>query len=131
MGRPKAIRAIDLYSGVGGWSAGLRMAGISVVASYERSEHANITNARNNGHATHTVDLRALDLNTLPKDIDVVVGSPPCTQFSMSNRGGNGDISDGLKDIKVFLEVVDRLKPRFWAMENVPRVSNILARGHR
>jgi DNA (cytosine-5)-methyltransferase 1 len=29
------VRAIDLYSGVGGWSLGLRLAGVEVVASYE------------------------------------------------------------------------------------------------
>jgi hypothetical protein len=29
------MRAIDLYSGIGGWALGLRLAGIEVVASYE------------------------------------------------------------------------------------------------
>jgi DNA (cytosine-5)-methyltransferase 1 len=58
--------------------------------------------------------------------VDVVVGSPPCTQFSFSNRGGTGDIADGLVDIEKFLEIVAFLKPRFWAMENVPRVKDIL-----
>lgn len=51
---------------------------------------------------------------------------PPCTQFSYANRGGSGDIIDGLKDIAKFLEVVAYLKPRFWAMENVPRVAKVI-----
>lgn len=38
-----ALRAIDLYSGVGGWSLGMRLAGINVVASYERWGPANET----------------------------------------------------------------------------------------
>ena len=127
MGRPTSkLRAIDLYSGIGGWSLGLAMAGLEVVASYEWWAVANNTNQKNNGHKTTEVDIRALDLASLPKDIDVVVGSPPCTQFSFANRGGSGDISDGLKDIAKFLEVVDFVKPRFWAMENVPRVAGIL-----
>lgn len=120
------MRAIDLYSGVGGWSLGLRLAGIEVVASYEICELANVTNLRNNRHQTNTVDIRQLKLEDLPKKIDVVVGSPPCTQFSFSNRGGNGDLSDGLKDIIKFLTIVDFLKPKFWAMENVPRVAKII-----
>ncbi|MGY4476963.1 DNA cytosine methyltransferase [Bradyrhizobium sp. USDA 3364] len=126
MGRPKALRAIDLYSGVGGWSLGLKMSGIKVVASYERSALANLTNRKNNRHRTHTVNLREFDFASLPKDVDVVVGSPPCIEFSFANRGGNGDISDGLRDITLFFEVVSHLKPRFWAMENVPRVSQII-----
>lgn len=120
------LRAVDLYSGVGGWALGLRLAGIEVVASYERCGIANETNFKNNRHQAQTVDIRRLSLDDLPKDIDIVVGSPPCTQFSLSNRGGSGDIADGLKDIIRFLTIVDHLKPKFWAMENVPRVANIL-----
>ena len=47
-------------------------------------------------------------------------------QICHSNRGGSGDIADGLKDMAAFLEVVRVIKPKFWAMENVPRVKNIL-----
>lgn len=128
MGKGKAerLRAVDLYSGVGGWALGLRLAGIEVVASLERWGMANETNFKNNQHQAQTVDIRRLGLADLPFDIDIVVGSPPCTQFSYSNRGGNGDIEDGLEDIKKFLTVIDHLKPRFWAMENVPRVAMIL-----
>jgi DNA (cytosine-5)-methyltransferase 1 len=119
-------RAIDLYSGVGGWSLGLRLAGIDVIASYEHWGPANETNFKNNLHQAQTVDIRRLALDELPSDIDIVVGSPPCTQFSFSNRGGSGDLDDGLVDIICFLTIVDHLKPRVWAMENVPRVAPIL-----
>ncbi|WP_076097975.1 DNA cytosine methyltransferase [Chromobacterium subtsugae] len=124
--KTKNLRAIDLYSGVGGWALGLRLAGIEIVASYERRGVANETNFKNNRHQAQTVDIRRLDLNELPKNIDIVVGSPPCTQFSFSNRGGNGDIEDGLQDIIKFLEIVDHVKPKMWAMENVPRVAKII-----
>lgn len=122
----KKLRAIDLYSGVGGWALGLRLAGIDVVASYERWGMANETNFKNNLHQAQTVDIRRLSLIDLPSDIDIVVGSPPCTQFSFANRGGNGDIEDGLEDIIKFLSIVDYLKPKLWVMENVPRVAKIL-----
>lgn len=123
-----ALRAIDLYSGVGGWSLGLRLAGIEVVSSYEWWGPANETNFKNNLHQAQTVDIRRLSFDDLPKEIDVVVGSPPCTQFSFSNRGGTGDLDDGLEDIIKFLKVVDHLKPKVWAMENVPRVAPIIDR---
>lgn len=122
----KKLRAIDLYSGVGGWALGLRMSDIEVVASYEKWGPANETNFKNNCHQAQTVDIRRLNLSDLPSNIDIVVGSPPCTQFSFSNRGGNGDINDGLQDIIKFLSIVDYLKPKMWAMENVPRVAKII-----
>lgn len=122
----RPLRAIDLYSGVGGWALGLKLAGIEVVASYELWGLANETNFKNNHHQAQTVDIRRLSLDELPAKIDIVVGSPPCTQFSFANRGGNGDIADGLKDIIKFLTIVDHLRPKTWAMENVPRVAKII-----
>lgn len=124
--RKKTLRAIDLYSGVGGWALGLRLAGIEVVASYERWGIANETNFKNNHHQAQTIDIRRLELADLPSEIDIVVGSPPCTQFSYSNRGGGGDLADGLKDVIKFLSIVEYLKPKVWAMENVPRVAKII-----
>jgi DNA (cytosine-5)-methyltransferase 1 len=122
----RSMRAIDLYAGVGGWGLGLQLAGVEIVASYEWWDRAADTHHRNLGTPVHRLDIRELALEDLPGDIDVVVGSPPCTQFSFANRGGNGDLADGLKDIAKFLQVVEHLKPRYWAMENVPRVAGIL-----
>lgn len=109
----------------------MRLAGVEVVASYEWWQPAIDTHNGNHGGALSPVDIRRLALADLPRDIDLVVGSPPCTEFSYSNRGGSGDIVEGLKDLVKFLEVVDYLKPRWWAFENVPRVADVLERGLR
>lgn len=127
-GRAEPMRVIDLYSGVGGWTLGLRMAGFQVVRSYEWWTQANRTYETNFASAPVEADIRSLPLDAFPKDVDVIVGSPPCTQFSFANRGGNGDIADGLKDIHKFLEVVEYVRPKHWVMENVPRVAGILER---
>lgn len=122
------MRAIDLYSGVGGWALGLKLAGIEVTSSYEWWNEATETHNQNLHSNDRPIDIRKLDLKTLPKPgtIDFVVGSPPCTQFSFANKGGKGDLLDGLKDIRKFLEIVDYLKPKYCVMENVPRVADIL-----
>lgn len=123
------MRAIDLYAGIGGWSLGLRLAGVDVVASYEWWQAAVDTHNGNHGGVLKPTDVRQLRLEDLPSDIDLVVGSPPCTEFSYSNRGGGGNLEEGLKDLIRFLEVVEHLKPKFWALENVPRVAHVLRRG--
>lgn len=120
------MRAIDLYAGVGGWSLGLRLAGIEVVGSYEWWQPAVDTHNNNNGGGIRATNVRELDLNALPTCIDIVVGSPPCTEFSYANRGGNGDLPEGMKDLARFFEIVRHLKPKWWAMENVPRVATVL-----
>ena len=120
------MNTLDLYSGIGGWSLGLKMAGIETVASYDNWSRANLTHRRNLSSHVYEVDIRKLAFESLPKRIDVVVGSPPCTEFSFSNRGGTGDILEGLKDIHKFLQIVEFLRPKYWVMENVPRVAHIL-----
>jgi len=107
------FKAIDLYSGVGGWTLGLQLAGVKVVASYERWGPAIETHEANFDSEVFKQDIRSLNLDSLPQNIDFVVGSPPCTNFSYSNRGGSGDIADGLKDMAAFLEVVRAVKPKF------------------
>lgn len=123
-----SLRAIDLYAGIGGWSLGLRLAGIGVVGSFEWWPPAAATHEANFGTHVSQVDIRDLAPETLPRHLDLIVGSPPCTQFSFANRGGNGDIQDGLRDVEKFLEIVAYAEPAGWVMENVPRVAGILER---
>lgn len=120
------MRALDFYSGVGGWSLGLRLGGVDVVGSYEWWLPALETGKINNDHVSNLCDVRSLNVDDLPQDIDLIVGSPPCTQFSFSNRGGKGDIEDGLRDVRKFLEIVQSVKPKYWVMENVPRLASII-----
>lgn len=123
------VRAIDLYAGIGGWSLGLRLAGVDVVKSYEWWQAAVDTHNGNHGGALVPTDVRLLKLEDMPDEIDLVVGSPPCTEFSYSNRGGSGNLDEGLKDLIKFLEIVEYLQPTYWVLENVPRVAGVLRRG--
>jgi DNA (cytosine-5)-methyltransferase 1 len=122
------MKCLDLYAGIGGWTLGMKLSGVEHYASFEWNPESNLTHNVNFGTKTDEVDIRTLTMSELPKPskIDIVVGSPPCTQFSFANRGGNGDIEDGLVDLHKFLTIVEYLKPKYWAMENVPRVKNII-----
>ena len=122
------MKGIDLYSGIGGWTLGMKFSKFKNVNSFEWNKDSLDTHNKNFGTSLNVVDIRKLKLKDLPGpgELDFVVGSPPCTQFSYSNRGGSGDISDGLVDVYKFLEIVEYTKPKFWVMENVPRVKKII-----
>src|SRR2546425_8655925 len=70
------------------------------------------------------------DIETLdPKQFrrpDVLIGGPPCTEFSGSKRGGSGDVAKGMKLVLAYFRFVYTLKPRWWIMENVPRLLQTL-----
>jgi hypothetical protein len=80
--RKRALRAIDVNSGDGGAVNSRRRDRAG--ASYDRWAAANETNMKNNRHCPHTIDVRSPALSELPDDIDIVVGSLLCTQFSYS-----------------------------------------------
>lgn len=72
-------------------------------------------------------DIENIDTTTLPK-VDVLVGGPPCTEFSYAKKGGKGDLAEGMRLVTHFLHFVDVLKPKYWIMENVPRLLQTLPR---
>ena len=116
--------ALDLYSGIGGWTIGMKLSNIENLQSFEWWNEANRTHNINFQTNHQEVDIRNLDVEkdlNFKTNIDFVVGSPPCTQFSYSNRGGSGDLEDGIIDLYQFFKCIEVVKPKFWAMENVPR----------
>jgi len=114
----------DLFCGAGGFSEGFAQAGFRIVWGVDNWGVAAETLKRNHPEANV---LRA-DIMTLdPKEVglsrvDVLIGSPPCVHFSPANRGGNGDRQAGMELVRRFLWFVDRLRPKYWVMENVPAV---------
>lgn len=90
------------------------------------------------GHKTLTIDndyklqadliadINNLDVDTLPKP-DIVWASPPCQGFSVAviGRNWNYDRTPKTKSaenamalVKKTLEIIDRLKPKYWFIEN-------------
>ena len=73
--------AIDLFSGAGGLSLGLKKAGWSVKAAVEFDETAASTHALNFPEVEHlTCDVRQIDF-TKYSGIDLIAGGPPCQPF--------------------------------------------------
>jgi DNA (cytosine-5)-methyltransferase 1 len=121
-----APRVADLFCGGGGLSEGFSLAGCEVVFGLDNARAAVDTFAANNpGSVAVKTDIREFDLRDIPAH-DVLVGGPPCVEFSTSNRGGNGNILGGLLLVQAFLRAVHIHQPRYWVMENVPRITEFL-----
>ena len=125
--RPKAL---DLFSGCGGMTEGLRQAGFNVIGAVEIDPFAAKAFVANHGRTVvWTEDIRHLSsakvMETLELhkgELDLIAGCPPCQGFStIRTKNGSLAIDDPRNDLLMeFQRFVSDLLPRAVLMENVP-----------
>jgi DNA (cytosine-5)-methyltransferase 1 len=129
------LTVIDFFCGAGGFSEGFRQAGFDIIWAIDNWSAAVDTHNENHSN-TLTICDDVIRISSLPDkefdeiipDSDVIIGSPPCTFFSNSNKSGNGDKSKGLELILAYFRIVARKKYKknsilkYWLLENVPKV---------
>jgi DNA (cytosine-5)-methyltransferase 1 len=121
---------IDLFSGAGGLSCGLKMAGLKPLYSVEIMEQAVATYNRNFSEKIKPCNIRdekvKQDLydSIKGKHIHLIAGGPPCQGFSMA---GHRIVNDSRNTLYLeMLKIVDKVKPDFVLMENVEGLRSIL-----
>ncbi len=123
--------AIDLFSGCGGMTLGLRQAGFKVIGAIDIDSLSVETYRRNHtGVKVWETDIRNLSASEVKKtlgirkgELDLLAGCPPCQAFSaMRTMNGGRHVRDPeQKDLVFeFLRFVRELKPKTMMMENVP-----------
>jgi DNA (cytosine-5)-methyltransferase 1 len=133
----KKLTAIDLFSGCGGLTLGLKQAGFKVIGAVEIDSLAADTYSGNHPEVkVWEEDIRKLKgsdiLRTLKikkGQLDLLAGCPPCQGFSsMRTQNGKKRIVDKRNDLVFeYLRLVKELRPKAVMMENVPA----LAENHR
>lgn len=123
---PKPLRAIDLFCGAGGLSAGFRAAGYELTYALDQDAEAIETYRLNHpgvlAEPVSITDRSAEEIAEMAGTVDVVVGGPSCQTFSTAGRK-NGWVRKGdpRNDLwKKMLAIVGTLKPKAFLLENVP-----------
>ena len=123
MSKIKSFKFIDLFSGCGGFSSGLEMAGHKCLLGVDFDANAVKTFQRNHpkAHGLH-MDIHKLTKSKLESlvnidEIDMVVGGPPCQGFSTVGRGQADDARNDL--FRQFVRVVKLTRPKIVLFENV------------
>lgn len=127
---------IDLFSGAGGLSCGMVMAGFNPIASVEIMPQAvetykyNFIEKHKFDENVETRDIRNQEVkeklykSVEGKKIDVIVGGFPCQGFSMAGYRVVDDPRNSLyKEMK---EIVEKLQPEIVVMENVEGLRSML-----
>lgn len=113
------LTGVSLFTGAGGMDVGFENAGVQVVFANEIVKEAAATyNANHPGGVMVNDDIYHV-IDTLDKfeGADLVFGGPPCQGFSVAGKMNPDD--ERSKLIFTFLDVVERVKPRAFVMENV------------
>ena len=122
------LKAVSLFSGVGGIDLAFERAGVETVLQAERDKWCNEVLARHWPQTARVDDVRGvtdtavtaaqqLESNHRGEHVDLVYGGPPCQPFSVAGkRGGADDERDGWPE---FIRVVSVLRPRWIVAENV------------
>ena len=129
----RRLTVIDFFCGAGGFSEGFRRAGYDVIMGIDNWQPAITTHNFNHGlndNVKSVLDFENIEeINKLP-NTDIIIGSPPCQLFSLSNQGGNANKDSGINLIKTFYKVIavkkfqKNSKLKAWLMENVPNSQN-------
>lgn len=126
--------AIDLFSGCGGLTLGLKLAGFRILAAVDNSELAVKTYKANHpGIRVWSSDIRRVsarsvmrELGIKPGQLDLLAGCPPCQGFSiLRTRNGtsrNRDRRNRL--IQEILRFARTFQPKVVMLENVPGLKN-------
>lgn len=117
------MRVISLFSGAGGMDLGFSKANYDIVWANDFDKDCCNTYANNIGDHIVCGDLGKL-IETIPvKDIDVIIGGPPCQGFSVA---GKMDPKDPRSDqIWNYYKVVKKVRPRAFLMENVKALGSL------
>ena len=121
------MKSVDFFSGAGGLTCGLKMAGFeSILGSDIHAVYAK-TFAQNNPK-THVItrDIRELSEHAIleltglkPGELDLIAGGPPCQGFSIN--APIRSLDDQRNNLfKEYLRIANILRPKAILIENVP-----------
>jgi DNA (cytosine-5)-methyltransferase 1 len=129
MGKKGEFTFIDLFSGAGGFTLGFENGGYKNLLSIDIEPDFCATYKANfPSHRLLTKDISKITPEEFMaikglKNVDVVIGGPPCQGFSIAGNIGRNFLDDPRNHLfKEFARVVSILQPKIFVMENVARL---------
>lgn len=116
------LKALGIISGIGSMLIGARAAGFEVVGNIEDRKYYHTGTFEHNFEGAYMVkDIS--ELEEIPQDITLIMGHADCGDFSNLNthRKKTVERGAGCAHIKKTVEWTQKIKPRYFAFDNLPR----------
>ncbi len=121
-------RILSFFTGCGGLDLGFEQAGFETVYATDIDQDScntlglNLGTYFNRGIVIERADILAIKPKTLPKNIDLVIGGPPCQSFSASGRragGAAGRLDERGRLFEAYCNIIKSVRPKAFVFENV------------
>ncbi len=123
------LTALDIFSGCGGVTAGLKLGNFEVIAAIDNNPVACKTYRLNHPNVRlYDKDIKDINVEQIQKEcfkereLDLLVVCAPCQPFSSQNRNSNS-IEEQLRLILNAVEFARALEPKMIFFENVPGIT--------
>ncbi len=114
----KLLKAIDLFSGIGGIRLGLEKAGFDVIYSNDFDKYCKITFEDYFHEELDTRKIEDVPLEDIPDGIDLLAAGFPCQPFSLAGLKRGFDDPRGSLFEEV-VRIIKNKKPKAFLLENV------------
>ena len=117
--KKRNLNVIDLFSGAGGFGLGATRAGFNLAGAVDIDPRATIVHRKNFPNSpilerdisSISVSQILYELNLTIREIDGIIGGPPCQGFS---HMGHGDTTDPRNQLFIhFFQIINDVSPTF------------------
>lgn len=128
------MRVLSLFSGIGAFEKALKninvdyeLVGFSEIDKYAINSYCAIHNERPDKNLG---DISKIDVEKLPKNIDLLTHGSPCTSYSIAGKGLGGDKGSGTPSSLMWysVDIIKKVLPKVVVWENV---ANVLSPKHK
>jgi DNA (cytosine-5)-methyltransferase 1 len=119
------MKIATLFSGIGAPENALKRLGIPYELAYfcEFDKYAvkSYCAIHNEPESKNIGDITKVDIESLPKNLDLIVGGSPCQDFSIAGKRNGGEINSGTRSSLMwnFVEIIRETQPKAILWENV------------
>lgn len=128
------MRYLSLFSGIGSPETALRnlgieyeLVGFSEIDKYATESYCAIHHV---DKSLNLGDITKIDIESLPKDIDLITHGSPCQDFSVAGKNKGGDLGTDTRSSLMWntVAICEQVQPKYVVWENV---KNVLSAKHR
>lgn len=128
------MKYFSLFSGIGSPEQALKnlgvefeLQGFSEIDKFAIKSYCEVHGVDKN---LNLGDITKIDIDNLPKDIDLITHGSPCQDFSVAGNGKGGDIGTGTRSSLMWntVAICEHCQPKYVIWENV---KNVLSKKHR